>query len=43
VIERVGATPDSHEAAAEDARQSPAAPAETSRNWQIKTTGALIF
>jgi hypothetical protein len=43
VIERVGATPDSHEAASEHARQSPAALAEASRNWQIKATGALVY
>jgi hypothetical protein len=43
VIERVGATPDSHEAASEHARQSPAALAEASRNWQIKAAGALIY
>jgi hypothetical protein len=43
VVERVGATADSHEAASEHARQSPAALAEASRNWQIKASGALIY
>ena len=43
MIERVGATPDSHEAASEHARQSPATLAEASRHWQIKATGALIY
>lgn len=43
VLERVGGTPDSHEAAAEHAKQSPAALAETSRHWQVKATGALVY
>ena len=43
VFERVGATPDSHEAAAEHAKHSPAALAEASRHWQVKATGALVY
>ena len=43
VVERVGGSPDSHEAAAEHAKQSPAALAEVSRHWQIKATGALVY
>jgi hypothetical protein len=43
VLERVGGTPDSHEAAAEHAKQAPATLAETSRHWQVKATGALVY
>ena len=43
VLERVGGSPDSHEAAAEHAKQAPATLAETSRHWQIKATGALVY
>jgi hypothetical protein len=43
VVERVGGTPDSHEAAAEHAKQAPAALAEASRHWQVKATGALVY
>ncbi len=43
VLERVGGTPDSHEAAAEHARPAPADLAETSRLWQVKATGALVY
>jgi hypothetical protein len=42
VWERVGGTPDSHEAAAEHAKQA-ATLAEVSRAWQIKASGALVF
>jgi Domain of unknown function (DUF4920) len=43
VLERVGATPDSHEAAAEHAKHAPATLAEVSRNWQVKATGAVVY
>lgn len=41
VWERVGGTPDSHEAAAEHAKQ--ATLADVSRNYQIKASGALVY
>ena len=41
VVERVGATGDSHEAAAEHAKH--ASPSDTSRHWQVKATGALVY
>jgi Domain of unknown function (DUF4920) len=43
VFERVGGTPDSHEAAAEHAKQAPATLAEVSRTYQIKASGALVY
>jgi hypothetical protein len=43
VVERVGASGDSHEAAAEHAKHSPSSLSETSRHWQVKATGALVY
>jgi hypothetical protein len=43
VLERVGGDAESREAASEHAKHSATALSETSRHWQVKATGALVY
>lgn len=42
-LERVGGNAESQEAASEHAKHAATTLAETSRNWQVKATGALVY